>query len=231
MKMITFAGIEFSGRTTTILNLAYLLVKENNNVLIIDADQTRGGKITSILNLPNKETGLAEAVTSLEKETLSEAFILDKKTGITFLTLPNHAKCNDLFSMTSLQAETFYNRIKNDFDYIFIDSGSILYESLSAVSLFVSDKILVMLTPEKRSIRWLQSFESVLKHFKNKIDHVSINLTETPESCLDQEKKIEIPYIFNMRDYAIDGEIYLKNPTGKKAKDYIRSLRNVMEVL
>lgn len=231
MKMITCAGIEFSGRTTTLLNLAYLLVKENNNVLIIDADQTRGGKITSILNLPNKETGLAEAVTSLEKESLSEAFIWDKKTGITFLTLPNHAKCNDLFEMTSLQAETFYNRIKNNFDYIFIDSGSILYEALSAVSLFLSDKILVMLTPEKRSIRWLQSFESVLNHFKNKIDHVSINLTETPESCLDYKKKIEIPYIFNMRDYAIDGEIYLKNPTGKKAKDYINSLRNIMEVL
>ena len=86
-KIFTFTGPGYSGRTTLILNTAYMLTKEGHTVLVVDADQTMGKAITH-LNLEKKEIGLAEAVTGIEDSIILNSICKDKKSGLNILTLP-----------------------------------------------------------------------------------------------------------------------------------------------
>lgn len=231
-KIIAYTGLEHSGRTTVILNKAYILAKEGYKVLIVDADQTRG-RIRASINIAKNEKGLEEAVTSLDENVYSKCFIYDKKTKLTFLTLPITAKCENLFLLTFDQAEKFFQKIRKEFDFILIDCGSIFYEALSSVALFEADKIYLILSPEKRASIWLDSVKSILLNFnqtQNSIENIIVNLMESPEIPQEQVyegKYIEVPYIQNMRDYSALGEMFVQSPTGRKAKEYV----NVMKKL
>ena len=234
-EIITFTGIEYSGRTTTLLNMAYLLASEGCRVLFVDADQTRG-KVAAALNLEQKQIGISEAVTGLNEKTFDNCFINDKKTGVNFITLPATAKGNDLFKLSIAQAEDFYQKIKKQFDYILIDSGNILYETLSGVSLFEADKIFIVLPSEKRGAIWLRAMDNIIDSLEDKsMNYVVINLSEIPEipeDHLTRKKQFKsIPYVFNMREYTAMGELFIQRPTGKKAQDYVNAIKELIAVI
>jgi len=113
-QILTFTGPEYSGRTTLILNTAYMLTKEGHTVLVVDADQTMGMAITH-LNLERKDMGLAEAVTGIDEPILLNSICKDKKTGLNILTVPRSANCNDLMELTKLQADDFYQKVRKHF--------------------------------------------------------------------------------------------------------------------
>ena len=230
---IAYTGIEYSGRTTVILNMACLLAKEGHKVLVVDADQTKS-QLSALLNLNHNNCGLQEAVTSLDESCFDDCFIYDKKTAITYLTLPKTARYDDLFLLTFDQAENFYQKAKRQFEYILIDCGNICYEPLSAVSLFEADKVFVVLPPEKRAGIWSESAKKLLNNILE-VEYIAVNLHESPEIPLEQafQKKpfVELPYILNMRDYTAVGQIFVQNPTGKKALAYVNAIEDLVDIV
>lgn len=233
-KIIAFTGIDYAGRTTTILNVSSLLASEGYKVLFVDADQTRG-KVATTLNLEQKPTGLAEAVTGLNEKVFDGCFIYDKKTGVNFITLPSEAAANDLFELSISQAEAFYQKVKKQFDYILIDCGSILYESLSGVALFEADQIFIVLPSKKRGAIWLNSMGNILDSLADSsLNYVIVNLSEVQEVSedllLEKNKFISIPYVFNMREYTAMGEVFTLQPTGKKAQEYVNTVKQLIAI-
>lgn len=230
-KIITYTGPEHSGRTTVVLNSAYLLAKEGYKTLVVDADQTKGN-LAAYIGLEKKNIGLAEAVTSLDETIFQRCFTKDKKSGIAYLTLPAVAKCNDLISLTRLQAEEFYRKVRDEFAYILVDCGNFLYESLSGVALLMGQVTFVILSPERKHSIWLKAsghiFESLGISRPNYIVTNIHQIPETPSEALFEKTRdrpsAELPYIFNMRDYKSKKEIFLHNPSGKKALEYEKEL-------
>ncbi|MDD4566239.1 MAG: AAA family ATPase, partial [Eubacteriales bacterium] len=155
-KIITYTGPGHSGRTTVALNSAYLLAKEGYKTLVVDADQTKGN-LAAHIGIEKKDVGLAEAATSLDEAILHRCFIKEKKTGITYLTLPADAKCNDLISLTQLQAEELYRRVRDEFDYTLVDCGNCIYEALSGVALLIGQMTFIALSPERKDSIWLKA--------------------------------------------------------------------------
>lgn len=235
-KIITFVGPGYSGRTTVVLNMAYVLSQEGYKTLVVDADQTMG-KLSAHIKFERKVIGLAEAVTSMDESIFNHCYIKDKKRKLEYLTLPDTAKCNDLFELTNRQAAGFYSKIQKQYDYVLVDTRSILYEALSGYSLISAEKIVMVLPQEKRGYIWLNATESVLKSLNlDNLVYAAVNLNETPEISGAQllggdkrERVIALPYIFNMRDYMMSGDIFLQNPTGKKAQDYEDGIRGVIQ--
>lgn len=235
-KIITFAGPGYSGRTTVVLNTAYMLSQEGYKTLVIDADQTMG-KLSIHLNIERKEIGLAEAVTSMDESIFNNCLIRNKKRGQEYLTLPDAAKCNDLLELTDRQAAGFYSKVIKQFDYVLVDTGNILYEALSGYSLIVAEKIMIVLPQEKRGSVWLTATESIFKSLNlDDLNYAAVNLHETPEiseaQLLGEEMKegmIALPYVFNMRDYMTSSAIFLQNPTGKKAQDYENGIHGIIQ--
>jgi MinD-like ATPase involved in chromosome partitioning or flagellar assembly len=235
-RIITYIGPGHSGRTTTVLNTAHLLAKEGYETLVIDADQTMGTLITH-LNLEKRKTGLAEVVTGLDETVYQSGFAKDKKTGVTFVTLPDGARCSGLFGLTRLQAETFYDRVKNEFDFILIDCGNILYEALSGTALLAASVVYMVLPLERRGTIWLAATEPVIEALKlDNVGVIVVNLHEVPEIPINrlwqwkrEERPYVLPYISNMRDYQSRGEIFLQDPSGKKTQEYHNELIDVGE--
>ena len=127
--------------------------------------------------------------------------------------------------------------MKKDFEYILVDSGSILYEALSAASLQYADQIFLVIPQEKRGAVWLSTTENIFKVL-DLIDPVYIitNLFEVPEISEDpliagrkENRIVSMPYVFNMREYTAAGELFLKNPAGKKAREYIGGLEALLQ--
>lgn len=234
-EILAFTGIEYSGRTTLVLNIAHQLASEEYKVLVVDADQTRG-KVAASLNLKPIEGGLVEAVTGLVEQDFNSHFINDKKSGISILTLPISAKANDLFHLSALQAKNFYEKVRSEFDYVLVDCGNILYEALSSVSLFEADNIIVVLPAEKRGAIWMESMKDILCQLdETRINYVTTQLSEIPELKEDQmlprKRAFPIPYIFNMRDYTATGDIFMANPTGKKSRDFVKSINAIVSFI
>lgn len=234
-KLISYTGIDYSGRTTVILNKALLLAKEGFNVLMIDADQTKG-RLAAALNIQKKEMDLAQAVTGLDKGAFDKCFIKDKKTRITFITLSSDAKSSGLFRLTSNQAEIFFDRVKYIYDYVLVDCGSIHYEALSMMSLYAAYKVFIVVPSEKRGAIWLKSNDTILSSLrkdKDIFEYVMINTSEFPELSKDllfkDKKAEELPYVFNMGDYTVAGEIFANNPTGKRAEEYVKGIEALIE--
>lgn len=237
-KILTFTGPEYSGRTTLILNTAYLLKIMGHSVLVLDADLTMG-KIVTHLNLEKKDIGLAQAVTGIDESILMDCICKDKKTGLNILTLPGSANCNDLIELTKLQADTFYQKIRKRFEYILVDSGSILYEALTAASLKEAEHICHVIPQEKRGAVWLSATENVFTSLDiSDPVYIISNLFEVPEISEEQlalgskaKQIIMMPYVFNMREYTAAGEIFLKKPAGKKAGEYISGLEALIQMM
>ena len=231
-KIITFLGPEHSGRTTILLNAAYLLTKEGRKSLIVDADQTQG-KIRSHLLPEEKDIGLAEAVCSLNPALLEQCYINHKKTDLTLLTLPISAKANELMGITGAQAEGFFRRVSTHFDYVFVDSGNVLYEALSGYSLICAAKRFIVLAQEQRGKAWLRAMENILAALDGHDTKILNNLYETPElpitSLVEEKDPISFPYIPNMRDYLVARELYIQNPSGKRVEAYQKQLLELMK--
>lgn len=238
-RIITFLGPEHAGRTTIILNTAYLLAKEGSRVLIVDADQTRG-RIRSHLSFDEKDIGLAEAACSLNPFLLEQCYIDHRKTGLMLLTLPILAKANELIGVTAAQAEAFFRRVSAGFDYVFVDTGNVLYEALSGYSLVCASKRFIVLPQEQRGKAWLRSMENILRALDGEQDtkvlnntKILNNLYEIPELSITQfaeEKEIiNFPYIPNMRDYLIARDLFMQNPSGKRVQGYRKPLQEVVD--
>lgn len=235
-KLIAFTGIEYSGRTTVILNTATeLSEKGKRNVLVVDADQTRG-RLATALNLASNKYGLQEAVTSLDKTVFDNCFIYDSN-GLTYLTLPGKAISNQLLNLKIEQATDFYNKVSRNYDYILVDCGNILYEAMSAVAVFDADIIVFVLPPEKRGLCWFKSYNPLfMKEMQNKtFVNVISNIKQQAELPVEQiyncNNFVEIPFISTMRDFTSRGDIYLDKSIEKRGQRYRMAIGDFANML
>lgn len=222
--LFAFTGPEYSGRSTVILNLGYLLSKKKYKVLIIEADQ-RMCKLSTYLDT-NDVTGLwlEDAVTGIDNRA-DYNFHIDKKTKISFLGNNPQVRCNQLVNISFNQAASFYKKIMPLYDFVFVDCGNFVYEALSAAAICAAEKTFVLISPDMRSEVWRQANCDAIGNISNKTEQITVNMHEMPEIAI--ESRHIFPYVQNMRDYTISHEIFAQNPTGKKAQEYMSALQDL----
>ncbi len=161
-KATTFAVVSSSageGKTTTLINLAYVFAQAGYSTLMIDADLRRPmlGRYAEL----QTEVGLLNYLTG-EKELKDVVF----RTKVPNLYLmPSGPLPNDPSGVLgSYRMETLLNEAAKRFDVVFIDSPPVL--GISDTSLLVSkaDATLLVLQPRKMQLKALLRSKGVIQN-------------------------------------------------------------------
>ncbi len=161
-KATTFAVVSSSageGKTTTLINLAYVFAQAGYSTLMIDADLRRPmlaryAEVQSNVGLLNYLTG--------EKELKEVVFRTDVPN---LYLLPSGPLPNDPSGVLgSYRMETLLNEAAKRFDVVFIDSPPVL--GISDTSLLVSkaDATLLVLQPRKMQLKALLRAKGVIQN-------------------------------------------------------------------
>lgn len=127
------------GKTTTLSNVAMTLADAGNSVLIIDCD-LRKPRIHKFFEISN-EKGLTDIL--LKGRDYKEYVYHSEHTGLHIIT-SGKIPTNPSELLNSKAMRSFIEKMKNDFDYIFVDSPPVLPVTDAAVmSRYIDAVILV----------------------------------------------------------------------------------------
>ncbi len=134
------------GKTTTTLNLSIALAREGHSVLVVDADM-RKGLCHSRLGLRNNR-GLSNVLTG--RLSLEEGIQATSVNGLSFLsrgTIPP----NPTELLGSTKMKEILEKLRQTFNFIFIDSPPVVVVSDAAVISVLSDGVLLVIDGQKTS--------------------------------------------------------------------------------
>lgn len=141
-----------SGKTVTATNLAILLAKTHDpsRVCIVDAD-LQFGDVCLVLQLEPKLTivNAAHEIDNLD-ESLLESIVIKHSSGLSVLAAPLEPAFSD--EVTTAAMTEIIGRLRHMFDYIVIDTASMLDEMLLSL-LERSDQVLYVLDMDLPSVK------------------------------------------------------------------------------
>ncbi len=195
-KVITvFSNKGGVGKTFIAVNLSVALALKGHKVLLIDLDLQAGHDMARMLNL-KPQYSLVDLLTeqgeaSSEKELLPK-FVTAHACGLDFL--PAVLLIKQAAQVSPDNVRSFLKNVSEKYDYIIIDSGKTLSETLITV-FDNSNLILLIVTPDILSVyqtRWsLDVLESL--HFPLKMVKIVLNRSESRGAVAWQEVKEALP--------------------------------------
>lgn len=180
-KVLQFTStLEGEGKTTTIVNLAYLLAQRGKKVLLMDLD-LRKSKLHRVFNVPN-DKGLNNYL--LDKIQIDELVQRDEELNLDFI-VTGERTTSITNILTSKKLEELIKDLKEEYDYVLVDSPPILAVS---DSLFITKLVdgIVTIVAQNRAVK---------KDIKEAYSALRISGTPVIGSILTQVK-------FNKREYA-----------------------------
>lgn len=209
-KVITVvSGKGGVGKTIFLLNIAGLMSKNKNKILIIDADLLNGS-IAVNLNLKSRKTlfnvtddKLANNYSSYKKYITSYLPNIDVLAGSNdpreSITIP----INDIID--------FVTEAKRDYDVVLIDTSYGL-SYLNIKLLDISDKVLYLMTNDLMDIKASKSYIEIVKN--NLKDRFKVILNNSRDTNLNYFSNYEIRKTINTNiDYTLDKSLHIRNIT------------------
>ncbi|CAM3562290.1 CpsD/CapB family tyrosine-protein kinase [Erysipelothrix urinaevulpis] len=160
------SAIPSEGKSTTAINLAITLAKDDNKVLLIDADLRKPSLQRYLKVRPGTMPGLSEVVT--KQATIADAIgnyeILNIDLMMSGKRPPNPAEL-----LASPNMPDMINNLRSDYDYIIIDTPPAgVVTDASIMSEFVDGVILV--------VRQAYSTQQQVLHAKHNLEQVKANI-------------------------------------------------------
>ncbi len=179
------------GRTTIATNLAVSLAEETRQkVVIVDLD-LQFGDVAVMLNVIPKRTitELIQDINQMEPELL-ESYLVSYPTGLKVLPCPTRPEYAEL--ITGLHVEKILNILKQNYDYIIIDTPPFFHETVLA-GLDLCHQILLVVTLDLPTIKNVKLGLEVLDslHLKGKVKLVlNRSSGEIGIKCEDMEESL-----------------------------------------
>ncbi len=207
-----------SGKTVTATNLGVLLAREpDTTVCLVDAD-LQFGDACLVLQLEPKFTvvNAAAELHRLDAELLS-SILTSHPSGLKVLAAPfEPAFADDITSAAMVQ---IVNLLKDMFDYVIIDTASILDELLLSL-LEVSDRVLMVVEMDLPSVKNAKLALETLRLLKYPTSKVDLVLNRSNAKARLEEKEIET---------ALKAEIKARIPSDASVAASVNEGRTVVE--
>jgi len=204
------------GKTTTSINLAAYLSKIGKNVLLIDAN----------INTPDIGLNLGAPVVPVSLQ-----HVLSGKNDIEDAIYTHHSGTKILPSSLSLSADIknldkITRKLKNNFDFIIIDSAAGLNEDVIA-SIKASDECLIVTNPELSAITGaMKTIKTAEKLKKSILGILVARKTKNAVSMNNIRSMLEYPIIGiisednKVKEAQTEKETLLEFPRSKASKEY-----------
>lgn len=154
-KIVTFFSSKGGvGKTTVACNLAISLAQEaKGKVALVDMD-LQGGDVSVFMNIPAKG-GLAEVAQEEDYSdpSLLETYFCPHMSGVRILPAPASPEQADL--VTANHAEEILKTLKNNYDYILVDTPAALND-ITLACLESSDLIMIIANQELPALRHIK---------------------------------------------------------------------------
>lgn len=148
------------GKTTTVINLAYLL-SETSKVLLIDTDSQ--ANLSQAFNI--FEPSLERALENLDKNEITNVY---ENIDIISNTLEfdDWKKASFTKPLPSLYLSKFLQKVKGEYDYILIDTPPSLDISLE-MSIYASDYYMIICNADSFNQKGLESINKYIEKLSN----------------------------------------------------------------
>lgn len=182
------------GKTLIASNLAVLLAKENQKVLLIDLDLQVIADTAKMLDLkPRKPmVALLSQLRTAPQDVNKDDFVARTDFGFDFL--PVVLKPQQTPHIESERIKEVFELYQDDYNYIIVDAGKVFSETV-VQTLNQANLIMLVVTPDVLSIsqtKW--SIDTLqLLHFPLKMIKLILNRAETSSSISWQEIKLVLP--------------------------------------
>ncbi|MDR3508845.1 MAG: polysaccharide biosynthesis tyrosine autokinase [Caulobacteraceae bacterium] len=122
-RVIAFtSSLPNEGKTTTTLCMAQILAMGGSSVIVLDCDLRRRN-VNSTMNL-NATKGLLDVIAG--RMTVREAVLVDEKTGVNYLVLPQNAVATTKSPLETPAFDALLAHLKTLYDYVIIDTPPLL---------------------------------------------------------------------------------------------------------
>ena len=207
-KIITVTSTKGgTGKTTTTLNLAGILSKNNKKVLIIDLD-LYGGAIAASLNVDDTNN-MYHIVNDMSNNAFDfiENYVSKYNDNIFVLASPKDPRMASKINTKYL--ELILVRAQTKFDVILIDTNHII-DAINLTVMDLSDKILYVLSTDSMDLKNMKTMVSIYKGMEK--DNYLIILNEPVSKHKNYFSKYDIVNIIEDNiDYTIPSSFYIKN--------------------
>lgn len=224
------------GKTFVSANLGLALGRKDKQVLLIDADLP-SGNLAHYLGLNNPHPSLTEFLAG-EEDSIEE-ILKESNAGVD--VLPATGSLRSFLSADIGKIKNFLQDLKEDYDYILIDSPpGISKNSISPIE--ASDQILLVINPDRASVssaEKVQKIGNLLERgvrgfilnkgkergfFENLFGEETQMSTEKVEARMATENLGKIPYDDKVRESTELGEPLLEYDESSKASKAIKKI-------
>lgn len=209
-KVITITSSKGGvGKTIFLLNLAGILAKMNQKILLVDCDYANGA-IALNLDVTSNKTIFH----------ISDDYANGRNRELSSYITPYHknidvvSACRDPRQVLKIDTHhilSFLSQAHSNYDLILVDTTHGLSKD-NILLLDHSDLILYMMTNDLMDIKNTKSFMEIMKHTNTHNRKVILNYSRDPSQNYFSKYDIR-NMIGNNIDYSIDRSLYIKNIT------------------
>ena len=182
------------GKTFVAVNLAAAIARAKNKVLLVDFDFQAGQDMARMLNLlpKNAIVDLLPALDASDDGEIIKEYVTQHSCGLHFLPVVKNTQ--QIGHITPDNIKPFFKKVTGIYDYIIIDAGRSLNETLVTVFDY-SNLILLVATPDILAVyqvKWcLDTLQSL--HFPLKMVKLILNRSESRGSVAWQDVRSALP--------------------------------------
>ncbi len=182
------------GKTFVAVNLAAAIARAKNKVLLVDFDFQAGQDMARMLNLlpKNAIVDLLPALDASDDGEIIKEYVTQHSCGLHFLPVVKNTQ--QIGHVTPDNIKPFFKKVTGAYDYIIIDAGRSLNETLVTVFDY-SNLILLVATPDILAVyqvKWcLDTLQGL--HFPLKMVKLILNRSESRGSVAWQDVRSALP--------------------------------------
>ncbi|MGL5753094.1 MAG: hypothetical protein ACRCXT_21305 [Paraclostridium sp.] len=232
-KLISVLGSPSSGKTTFSIKLAKELASDNKNVIIIFADNLCP-VLPTLKSKVDKSLGELTSTSNFSKELLIKNLeTIDKVNNIAILGYKEYENIYTYPKYDFVRVKEIFTCATQIADYVIVDTSShFSIDIISGKSLEIADKVIKLITPNLKSINYINSNLSMLDSRFNVDKHINIlskyrfnDPTESIESIYDIRGRFM--YFESIREQSMCSELFFK----LNRKDEIKQSNEMKKII
>ena len=171
--MLVMSAQPDEGKSTIVFHLAFALAEFGKSVVVVDCD-TRIARLHSLFNLPNQR-GLTDILE--HKVNFEEALQKSSQEGVTVLT-SGSLHLRPTLLLGSPQMTRLIGYLKQQFDYILLDSPAFLAVADAAELAHIADSLILVVRREYTRREALRTISRFLEEMSSKPTYLIVNQAE-----------------------------------------------------
>ena len=163
-KLIAIYGEAGAGKTTTAVNLACSLSKNNYTVSLVSAN-IEYGELQVFFNVfVDREHGVFAALND-QSDQQQNRLALSGYQNLFILTVPNDGPDELGLTLGAVSIENVLNRIQLSSDFLIVDCKDDLCNEITLMALYRSDNVICVHKPDNTGILWYSAHKDTLLSF------------------------------------------------------------------